>query len=99
MTDYKEFLARQRRLCLLRVLAEVNGTANDSVLHTTLEAFGFRRHARDVIHDDIRFLKANGLVTDEWVRSVLIVHITKRGVDVAEGREEVEGIEKPSIGV
>lgn len=97
--DFKEHVAKDRRLCILRVLTETGGTANDSVLHTALEAFGFRRHPRTTVHEDIRFLKSIGLVVDEWVRSVLIVTITQRGVDVAEGREVVEGVKKPSIGV
>ena len=98
-SDFKEHLAKDRRLCILRVLTETGGTANDSVLHTALEAFGFRRHPRSVVHEDIRFLKSVGLVIEEWVRSVQIVTITTRGVDVAEGREIVEGVKKPSIGV
>jgi hypothetical protein len=97
--DFKEHMAKDRRLCILRVLTETNGSANDSVLHTALEAFGFRRHPRETIREDIRFLVKNGLVVDEWVRSVQIVHITQRGVDVAEGRIEVEGVKKPSIGL
>jgi hypothetical protein len=97
--DFKEHLAKDRRLCILRVLTETGGSANDSVLHTALEAFGFRRHPRTTIHEDVRFLKSIGLVIDEWVKTVQIVSITARGVDVAEGREAVEGVKKPSIGV
>lgn len=99
MNDFKTHLAMDRRLCILRLLTETGGTANDSVLHTALEALGHRKQPRSVIHDDIRFLINSGLVVDEWLRTVQVVTITARGVNVAEGRETVEGVKKPSLGV
>lgn len=97
--NFERYIAEDRRLCILRLLAETGGTANDSVLHTALEALGHRRQPRAEIHEDIRFLKSCGLVVEEWIKSVLIVTITRRGVDVSEGREVVEGVKKPSVGV
>lgn len=98
MSSFKEHLAQDRRLCILRLLTETGGTANDSVLHTALEALGHRRQPRSAIRADIQFLAQNGLVKEEWLKTVLISTITERGVNVAEGREEVEGIKKPAIG-
>jgi len=99
LNNFQEHLARDRRLCILRLLTETGGTANDSVLHTALESLGHRKQPRSVIHEDIRFLQGVGLVVDEWLSRVLIVTLTQRGVNVAEGREEVEGVKKPAIGV
>lgn len=98
MTDFKTHMAMDRRLCILRLLTETGGSANDSVLHTALEALGHRRQTRTIIREDIHFLTTNGLVREEWVKTVLIATITQRGVDVAEGRDYVEGVKKPAIG-
>lgn len=96
---YTKHMTEHRRLCILRILNETGGTANDSVLDTTLDAFGFPQSTRDDLRNDIRFLKDNGLVVDEWVGTLLVVTITRRGVDVAKGRTTIEGVQPPSIGV
>lgn len=97
--SFKDFLAQDRRLCVLRLLSESGGSLNDSVLHQALEQIGHRNQPREAIRADIRFLLDAGLVVDEWVQHLQIVTITKRGVEVAEGRVTVEGVKKPSIGV
>ena len=97
--NYQEHLAADRRLCILRLLKESEGSANESVLHSGLEALGHRRQAREVIRADIRHLIGQGLIVDEWAGHIQVCTITKRGVDVAEGRVVVEGVKKPSIGV
>ena len=99
MSRYEEFLRSDRRLCILRLLTEINGSANESVLHSGLEALGHVRIPRDEIRKDIRFLIDNGCATNEWYGDLQVVFITRRGVEVAEGRLGVEGIKKPSIGV
>ena len=99
MTPFQQHLAEDRRLCILRMLEEGGGMANDSVLYHGLEQLGHRTHTRDTVRDDIRFLKDAGLVVDEWLGTILIAKITKRGVDVATGRIQVEGVKKPSLGV
>ena len=95
---YIKHMEEDRRLCILRLLKDSNGSANESVLHTALEALGHVRQPRKQIRKDIRFLIDNGLVGDEWAGSVLVASITKRGMDVAEGRIVIEGIKMPSIG-
>lgn len=99
MNAFERHLAEDRRLCILRLLSDTGGTANDSVLHTALEALGHRQRSRDDIRADIRFLIDAGLAVDEWIGTVMVVTITKRGVEVAEGRVTVEGVKKPAIGV
>ena len=97
--SFNEFLAQDRRLCILRLLAESGGSGNDSVLHQALEQLGHRNQPRETIRADLRFLIGAGLIVDEWVGNIQIATITKRGVEVAQGRVIVEGIKKPSIGV
>lgn len=98
MIPFAKHLTEDRRLCILRILADVNGTANDSVLQTSLEMLGHRHLSRDVVRADLNFLKYGGLITDEWLEHIQICTITQRGVEVAEGRVYVEGIKKPSLG-
>lgn len=95
---YLDFLKEDWRLCILRTLADVKGSCNDSVLHSALKALGHLKLTRDDVREQIAFLKDRGLVKDEWVGDIQIVHITKRGADVAEGNVEVEGIKPPSLG-
>lgn len=100
MTPFQQHLAEDRRLCILRMLEEGGGAANDSVLYHGLEQLGHRNHTRDMVREDIRFLKDNGLVVDEWLgNNIVVAKITRRGVDVAKGRTQVDGVKKPSIGV
>ncbi len=99
MSNYQSHLAQDRRLCMLRLLKESGGTANESVLQNGLELLGHRRLPRATIREDIRFLINQGLIIDEWFGDVQVCTITRRGVECAEGIIQVEGIKKPSIGV
>lgn len=99
MNDYLKHIAQDRRLCVLRLLKESQGSANESVLHMGVEALGHSRQPRTQIREDMRFLEGAGLVVLEYFADVAIATITRRGVDVAEGRIEVEGVKKPAIGV
>lgn len=97
--NYAEHLAADRRLCILRVLTELNGSANESVLHDALEHLGHRKQPRDAIREDITYLGDRGLIVIEWAGHLQVCTITRRGVDAAEGRIEVQGVKKPSIGL
>lgn len=94
-----DHLAQDRRLAILRLLTESRGSANESVLHVGLEALGHRHQPRSQIRDDIRYLENIDLLKVEIVSGVMVCDITRRGVDVAEGRDEAEGVKKPSIGI
>jgi hypothetical protein len=96
----REELTRDRRLVILRILVEAGGSANESVLHNSVRAAGHRIGVtREVIIEDIDYLKSCGCVKVEWFKDVVVVAtITKRGVAVAEGHIEVEGIKRPRLG-
>lgn len=99
MTGFPEFMAADRRLVILRFLKDIGGTANQSVVLTAVERFGHRRGVtRDTIREDFKFLSDHGCIAIEWVSDVAVAAITRRGVHVASGDEEVEGVKKPSIG-
>ena len=95
--------AASRRLAILRVLTENEGSANESVLRTMLEALGFRGRLATVeaVREDLELLCQAGLIVQDWyMGKVLIGTITKRGVAyLARQVEPIDGIEYPSMGV
>lgn len=100
MTTFAQKIAEDRRLSILRLLLEAGGSANESILRDGLELLGLSAGlTRDAVRADLAFLDERGLVRQEWFQDKLIVaHIRKRGVEVAQGKERVEGISAPSIG-
>lgn len=99
MNEFAKRLAEDRRLCVLRLLKETGGRANESVLQSGLEALGHTRLSRETVRSDIRFLIDCGCLTDEFYGEVQVVTLTRRGLEAAEGRITIEGIKRPSIGV
>lgn len=98
--SYSELLEADRRLFILRLLVDVGGSANDSVIQDGLKAGGHRRGVtREVVRAELRFLEGAGCADLEWFNTdVLVASITRRGVDVASGDVQVDGIKRPSIG-
>lgn len=91
-------MQEDRRLVLLRVLAEAPGyAANDSLLHGALEQFG-HVVSRDVVRSELSWLCEQGLLVIDEVATVFVVQITMRGIDVATGRAVVPGVKKPGPG-
>ncbi|TDK65991.1 VpaChn25_0724 family phage protein [Sapientia aquatica] len=95
MPNFADYLRRDIRLLILRVLAELPAMkANSSVLRMALERFG---HAitRDQVKTELRWLEEQGLVTIEDLDAVLVATLTERGTDAARGRSQVPGVAKP----
>ncbi len=84
-------LAEDRRLVILRTLTEVPGThLNEVVLKTALDGFG-HRVATDLLRADLAWLVEHRLVRVEKIIApssgeLWLVHLTRDGQDVAEGR-------------
>lgn len=96
--NYAEFRAESRRLALLKVLAESPGySANESVIQTALDRLGFKE-SRDQIRGDIAWLAEPGLVKVEDVSGVMVAALSARGEDVASGRAEHPGVQRPKAG-
>ena len=91
--NLKEGWVAARRLFLLRLLVEVGGSANESVLRTAARAGGFARSSADDIRTDLDHLHALGCITEEWHGRLRVVTLTERGEDAAWGRVAVEGVE------
>lgn len=92
---YADFLRKDMRLVLLRILLEMPGyRANSSVLANMLHQLGHSA-TRDQTKTELRWLAEQGLIALEEVGSVLVCTLTERGQDVAEGRAVVDGVAKP----
>lgn len=97
--SYEKFAAGYRRRDILAFLKDCGGRLGDEVLRVAVEGMGHPRLSRDTIRKDIAYLEERGLIRSEWSNDIQIALITKRGVEAAEGRIEVDGVERPEIGV
>lgn len=97
--SYQEHLDADRRLAILRLLNEMHGAANESVLETALRALGHRAGlTRDAVRADFRWLEERGLVSLEWFQDkVAVATLKRRGHDVATGAITVEGVKRSSF--
>lgn len=94
--SYAEHLSKHVRIALLRVLKEAPAyRANDSILHSATDTLGLSI-SRDQVKTELTWLADQGLVTLQDLSSVLVATATGRGVDVAEGRTSVPGVQRPS---
>ncbi len=96
-TSYKEIVAQDRRLAMLRFLSEDNDyKINDSVMQQALEQLG-HSVSREAIRADFDFLAEIGLIEVEtyFDGKVQVAKITGRGLDVAAGRTVVTGVKRP----
>ena len=97
MTKYANFLSEDRRLVILRILAEMpTYRANSSVLHTVLFEWG-HEPSRDLVKTELRWLEEQQLVSldDVGDGAVLLAKLTERGADVAAGRARCDGVKRP----
>lgn len=95
MNNFAVFLAEDRRLVILRVLAELPGYRTNSFLLTTLLGKFGHEPSADQVKTDLAWLQEQGLVSVEVVESVHIATLTTRGADVAAGRAVVPGVKRP----
>lgn len=95
MNSFERLLNEDRRLMILRLLAQDSGyRANAYVLRPALDAVG---HAvsMDKVETDLAWLAEQGLVTVERVQDVTVGKLTARGADVAAGLAVVPGVKRP----
>lgn len=97
MSDFARILAEDRRLVILRTLAEDHDySVNDFVLKRALAQLG-HDVSRDVLRGDLSWLKDQGLlkvkVLDDG--AIWVATATEDGVDVAGGRPH-PGVARPA---
>lgn len=96
--SYPEMMAADRRLVILRLLAQTSDyTSNSSVLQMGLEQFG-HSVSRDQLHTELSWLAEQGLLSVSEVATVRIAQLTRRGLDVSAGRSQVPGVQRPGPG-
>lgn len=98
MTSLREIQERDRRLVLLRGLADAEQyTAGESVLDLLLSSWG---HAvpRAKVQEELQWLENEGLLTLRHVGGYSIATINKAGLDVATGQATHDGIARPGPG-
>ena len=95
MTQFATFLAEDRRLVVLRVLAELPAYRTNSFLLQTLLAKWGHEPSADQVKGDLAWLQEQALVSVDVVESVHIATLTTRGADVAAGRAIVPGVKRP----
>lgn len=96
--SFETHIQEDRRLVILRLLAEAQGyDLNSSILQTALTSFG-HRPSRDQLHTELAWLAEQGLIKTHQVHSVLVATLTSRGADVAKGLATVPGVKKPGPG-
>lgn len=100
MSSYAERLDADRRLAILKLLVEDEGHSNESVVEVGLIDLGHSRGVdRAYVRDQLRALEKSGAIRLEFYRdTVMVAHLTERGVAIAEGRIRVDGIAKPPLG-
>lgn len=95
MNQFSTFMAEDRRLVILRVLAELPAYRTNSFLLQTLLSKWGHDPSSDQVKTDLTFLQEQGLVTVVTVESVYIATLTTRGADVAAGRITTPGVKRP----
>ena len=94
--NYAEFETQDRRLVILKALAAAaQYRANAYLLRSFCDTMGHTASA-DRIAGDLAWLREAGLITTDQARpDVLLATLTTRGLDVADGRAEHPGVQKP----
>lgn len=95
MKPFDERFREDRRLLLLRLLAESSTLrSNSSIMHTSLYAMGLTA-SRDEVRADLSWLAEMGLVRlEDAMAHIDVVSLTPRGHDVARGSTYVPGVSR-----
>tara|TARA_E500000318_G_scaffold46673_4_gene43999 strand:+ start:13880 stop:14170 length:291 start_codon:yes stop_codon:yes gene_type:complete len=89
------FTRESVRLCLLRLLNEAPGrTANESVLHSSIQSFGFAI-SRDRLVTELSWLKEQGALMLGEIAGLTIATGNVRTDDIVNDRAQVPGIQRP----
>ncbi|HEX9391491.1 MAG TPA: hypothetical protein VF928_09290 [Usitatibacteraceae bacterium] len=94
--NFREALTEDRRLTILRLLAESAGySANQYLLQTALGQFA-HNVSMDVLRSDIAWLNEQGLVHAKETAGVMVPIMSERGLDVSRGVATVPGVKRPA---
>ncbi len=98
MKSFADYTTEDRRLTLLRgLVAATQWKANAFLLQRFCESLGHTASA-DRIEQDLAWLEEQGLVKLDKSSGTTVAQLTRRGDDVACGRVEVPGVQRPVPG-
>lgn len=99
--SYAEHLAADRRLALLRLIAEDGGQSNDGALLTAMRMIGHRQAMdQEMVRLLLRELAQRDCVTIEMARdTIMVVKITERGRMAVAGDVSIGGVASPLQGL
>ena len=101
MSELQKLLDEDRRLVVLRLLAEAHDYAlNESILEKGLQRLRLGVVGRDIVRAHLAWLEQHGLVSVERMemggaRELWVGKLTKTGQEVAQGRPW-PGVARPS---
>jgi len=99
MNPFAEHLAADRRLVILKLLAQAPDWSCS--VYLLQAALGDFRHSVGIgaLIEDLHFLQNNGVVILDTVAGVAMPRLTVTGNDVAAGRVVIAGVKSPIPGV
>lgn len=93
--SYAKHLTKDRRLIMLRVLANSPGySANEYSIEAVLEDLG-HVISNDLLRGEIAWLAEQQLISTSQVGGVTIAKITQRGLDIARGKATHPDVQRP----
>ncbi len=95
--DFRDYIIGAARLAALQVLlGSPQYQANDSVLHSALHNSLGLPLTRDQLLTELNWLEEQGLVRLTAIaQNMVLVSITTRGIDVAQGIAIIPGVDRP----
>jgi DNA-binding MarR family transcriptional regulator len=99
--DYAGHLAAERRMALLKLIAEDGGQSNDGALLTAMRMIGHRVHLdQTALRQLLRDLEQRDCLTIEMARdTIMVVKITERGRMAIAGDVSIGGVASPHQGL
>ena len=95
MSQFAAMVQADMRLVLLKVLAEDAAYChNEYVLKGALQALG-HTVSQDRLHTELPWLAEQGLIVTKDTAGVVVVKLSRRGLDVANGAATVPGVKRP----
>ena len=96
---YQDLVDSHRRLSILQFLKdEADYRLNAILLLTLVNNHGYAT-GKDKLENELLWLSEQNLVELDKVGSVTLATITNRGLEVAEGRVIMNGVERPGPGL
>lgn len=90
-------LVEERRLAILRWLWKMPGhTANEHIAGIYLRHVGLVS-AQEAVRDCLNHLERSGTLKIVWREALMVIELTQRGAEAAEGLVDVDGIPRPGV--